>query len=65
MKLNEPGRQKLEGQNSWQQTKHERLCSDLLRAFNLKKKTFNSSGFATAGFKISASGAPLRGDALE
>ena len=32
MKLNGPGRLKLQGKNSWQRAKHARLYSDLLQA---------------------------------
>ena len=35
MKMNEQGRQKLEGQNSWCQTKHVKLYPELFKGDNL------------------------------
>ena len=45
MELNEPGRQGLQRQNSWQQAKHRELYFDLFQA--LQKRTLDSSECST------------------
>ena len=58
MKVNGPGRQKVEhGRNSWQWLKHVWLCFYLLQAL---KGTFVGSGLSTEGTSVCICGSMLR-----
>ena len=57
-KVNGPGKSKLgQGRNSWKQSKHAWLYSDLLQA--LKREHMSALGSQQMGILISASAVPL------